>query len=181
MTGLGRAEYKGPSGGRRSVSPWETLAMIPSAVRRPAASRALLALGALLAVACGGAPKPVSFCIDIQATQDLNLYDGQAHAVALYLYPLRSTADFQRLTADEILSGASGPGMDPPRQITIGPGQVMPFQDVFPPMTTHVGLVADYYSRMGDFQGKRKVMLPASCGRFGSTRVTLSADGIRTQ
>jgi type VI secretion system VasD/TssJ family lipoprotein len=150
-------------------------------VPRPLLRRALAPLLALLWLACGGAPKPVSTCMDLVATQDLNLYDGQAHALSVYVYPLRSTGDFQRLTADEILGGGAGPGMDPPRQLTVGPGQVTPFQDVFPPMTTHVGIVADYYHRMGESQGERKVTVPAECGKFGGTRLTFAANGIQTQ
>jgi type VI secretion system VasD/TssJ family lipoprotein len=131
-------------------------------------------LPALLA-GCGGAPGPVSFCMDVQASSDLNFYDGQPHVVALYIYPLRSQADFQNLTVEELLGEASAPGMDPPRQITVGPGQTLPFEDVLPPMTTSVGLVADYYRRPGDPEGSRKLVLAAECGRFGRQAVTLSA------
>lgn len=155
--------------------------MSPFAAHRPLLRRALALSIGLFWLACGGAPKPVSTCMDLVATQDLNLYDGQAHALSVYVYPLRSTGDFQRLTADEILGGTTGPGMDPPRQLTVGPGQVMPFEDVFPPMTTHVGIVGDYYHRSGESQGERKVMVPASCKKFGGTRVTFSANGIQTQ
>jgi type VI secretion system VasD/TssJ family lipoprotein len=137
-------------------------------------------LAALLA-ACGGAPGPVSFCMDLQASTDLNFYNGQPHVVALYIYPLRSQADFQRLTVEELLSEGSAPGMDPPRQITVGPGQTLPFEDTLPPMTTSVGLVADYYYRPGDPEGTRKLVLAAECGRFGRQTVTLSARELTLQ
>ena len=35
------------------------------------------------------------------------------------------------------------PPCRPANMITVGPGETRPFEDVFPPMTTHVGLVAE--------------------------------------
>lgn len=143
--------------------------------RRP--HRLLLVVGLLplLSLACGGGAGPVSFCVNVQASNDLNFYNGQPHVVALYIYPLRSQADFTRLTVEELLSDVTAPGIDPPRQITVSPGQTLPFADTLPPMTTAVGLVADYYRRPGDSEGSRKAVLEASCGRFGKQKVTLSA------
>ncbi len=129
----------------------------------------------LVLMACGGTPKPAAFCMDVQATPDLNLYDGQPHVVVLYVFPLKSQSDFQRMTADELLGGATAPGIDPPRQITVAPGQRVPFEETLPPMTTDVGLVADYYRRPGDPEGMRKAVVAADCGMFGRTSVTLSA------
>ena len=156
--------------------------MLPSVVRCPRIRRALVLPFALVVLAaCGGAPKPVSFCMEIRATPDLNLYDGQAHAVALYLYPLRSTTDFQRLTVDELLGGATAPGIGPPRQITVAPGQRVPFEETLPPMTTQAGLVADYYRRPGDPEGTRKAVVAADCAMFGRTSVMLSARDMTVQ
>ena len=132
-------------------------------------------------MACGGTPKPAVFCMEIQASPDLNLYNGQPHVVVLYIFPLKSQSDFERLTADELLGGVTAPGIDAPRQITVAPGQRIPFEETFPPMTTQVGLVADYYRRPGDPEGTRKAVAAAECGMFGKTSVILSARDMTVQ
>jgi type VI secretion system VasD/TssJ family lipoprotein len=143
--------------------------------------RSAALLLSLVLVACGGTPKPAAFCMDIQASPDLNLYDGQPHVVVLYVFPLKSQSDFQRLTADELLGGVTAPGIDPPRQITVAPGQRVPFEETLPPMTTQVGLVADYYRRPGDPEGTRRAVVAADCAMFGRTSVTLSAREMAVQ
>lgn len=155
---------------------------MPTAARDPrSAVPLLLLLLSQLLLACGGAPKPVGFCADFSASQDLNFYDGQAHVVVVYLYPLRSQVDFQRLTPDELLAGAEAPAIDAPRQLTVAPGQSMPFQETLPPMTSHVGVLADYYVRPGEGEGNRKTVLPADCGRFGRSTVLLTAREVKVR
>ena len=70
-----------------------------------------LALALGLAVACSGPPKPRDVCLQVLASPNLNLYDGQAHAVTVYLYPLISPLGFEQARVDDLLEGASPPGV----------------------------------------------------------------------
>lgn len=145
---------------------------------------ALAAAAATLAVAsaCGGGPGPQEACLRFDSSPNLNLYDGQPHVVTLYIYPLSSTAGFQRATIDDLLGGATPYGvLGKPVHLTIAPGEVArEFEDLFPMETTHVGLVADYYRTAGDPEGTRRQVVEAKCGR-GKPKVTLSTKDMYVQ
>jgi type VI secretion system VasD/TssJ family lipoprotein len=149
---------------------------VPDRSRRPGAAVGLaLALG--LAVACGGAkmPKPREVCLQVQASPNLNLYDGQAHAVTVYLYPLISPLGFEQASVQDLLEGATPPGVaGPPVPITVGPGEQREFQEAFPQTAAYMGIVVDYYRAPGDPEGTRRAVVPAACGLFSSQSITLS-------
>jgi type VI secretion system VasD/TssJ family lipoprotein len=142
--------------------------------------RRTAALVAGLAFGCGGAPDPVGFCVDIQGARDLNVYDGQAHVVTLYLYALASSQGFRQLTADDLLGGAKPTGMleNEPRTLTVGPGQILAHADTLPPETREIGVVADYYRASGGSAGERKVVLPADCGMLFKPSLVLASSGL---
>lgn len=137
---------------------------------------ALAALALALAACGGGPPRGNRVCLAIQASPNLNLYDGQAHVVVLYLYPLENTLGFDRATVDDLLgsttklAGATGSRLE----LTVGPGQSLTFDETMPPLTSRVGVVADYYRAPGDPEGTRKAVVDAACGSFGKQKLSLS-------
>lgn len=142
--------------------------------------RAAAALGMLaLLPACASSNKPVEACVIFSASSNLNLYDGQPHALTVYLYPLASSQGFQQANVDDLLGGATPPGvLAPPSPITIAPGEEKrSFEDLFPSQTTEVGVVADYYRAPGDPEGTRTQVVPARCG-MRKPKLALSAKDI---
>jgi type VI secretion system VasD/TssJ family lipoprotein len=149
----------------------------PSRWRRAAGAGPGLALLLALATACGGAkmPAPREVCLEVQASPNLNLFDGQAHAVTIFLYPLVSPLGFQQASVQDLLDGASPPGVAAPRvSITVGPGEQLPFQEAFPQTAIYMGIVVDYYRGPNDPEGSRRAVVPATCGWFSSPTITLS-------
>jgi type VI secretion system VasD/TssJ family lipoprotein len=150
---------------------------LPGRRHRAAGAGPSLALLLALATACGGAkmPEPREVCLEVQASPNLNLFDGQAHAVTIFLYPLVSPLGFQQASVQDLLDGASPPGVAaPPVSITVGPGEQRSFQEAFPQTSTYMGIVVDYYRRPNDPQGSRRAVVPATCGWFSTPTITLS-------
>lgn len=157
----------------------------PDAHRRrrcDAAVRRALALGMLAAaglawVACASTPEPRKVCIRYTASPNLNLYDGQPHAVTVYLYPLATTAGFEQASVEDLLEGATPPGVaSSPVHFPVSPGQEGRFEDLFPGTTAQIGVVADYYRAPGDAEGTRRQVVPAKCGFFPPTLVLSPSD-----
>ena len=138
----------------------------------------VLAVGALaLGLAgCSSTPKPVEACLRVDASPHLNLYDGQPHVVTLYLFPLSSSVGFEQTSVDDLLGGATPPGVEgAPVHLSIAPGELKKtFEDSFPPATTQLGLVADYYRSPVDPEGSRVQIVPARCG-WRKPKLRLSA------
>lgn len=115
---------------------------------------------------CSSTPKPVEACLDVQASPSLNLYDGNPHAVTLYLYPLKSALGFRQMAVDDLLEGASIPNGEGIRvPISISPGEARSLTETYSPATQFVGVVVDYYRAPGDPEGTRKLIVEARCGR----------------
>jgi len=136
----------------------------------------LLCAGLLtLTLACaGGAPEPVQACLTLEGSENLNLYDGQAHAVTLYLYPLNSKLGFEEASIQDLLEGNEPAGsVGKPVPITIGPGEQREFNHALPPSAAFVGIVADYYRGPGDPEGERRIVVPAKCSFLRTKRITL--------
>lgn len=115
---------------------------------------------------CNSTPKPVEACLNIQASPNLNLYDGNPHAVTLYLYPLKSALGFQQMAVDDLLEGASIPNGEGTRvPVTINPGEARSLTETYSPATRFIGVIVDYYRAPGDPEGARKLIVEASCGR----------------
>ena len=127
-------------------------------------------------LACGGgATEPVRACLTVEASPNLNLYEGQAHAVTLYLFPLTGTLGFEQAGVPDLIGGLNPPGSAGPAiPITVAPGEKRAFEEALPPTAVHVGIVVDYYRDAGDEEGTRRIVVPAHCGWFSTTRVALS-------
>jgi len=137
----------------------------------------LLAL--LCLPACASRSRPTRACVVFSASSNLNLYDGQPHALTVYLYPLASSQGFEQANVDDLLGGATPPGvLAPPSPITIAPGEEKrTFEDLFPSQTTQIGVVADYYRAPGDPEGTRTQVVPARCG-MRKPKLALSAKDV---
>jgi predicted component of type VI protein secretion system len=112
----------------------------------------------------------------VTASRDLNLFDGQPHAVTLYLYPLVNPLGFQQLSVGDLLEGETPPGTEGrPVSVTFTPGETRSLEQPLPATAEHLGVVADFYRARGDPEGIRKLVVPARCG-FRTPRVTLTSD-----
>ena len=130
---------------------------------------------AVWGIACASTPEPREFCMRVNASPNLNIFEGQAHVVALYVYPLQSSLGFQQLSVGELLTGTSPSGAAGRHlQVTVAPGQELDFKESFPPSTREVGIVADYYRAPGDPEGQRKGVVKARCGWCSKAEITLA-------
>lgn len=111
----------------------------------------------------------------MRASPNLNSYDGQAHVVALHLFPLETVLGFEEAQAADLLAGVMPPGVTgSPLQLTVGPGEERGVEETLPPSARQLGIVADYYRASGDPPGTRKAVVPARCGLFRTPTVVLS-------
>lgn len=141
----------------------------------PLAWRLAAALGLALALgACAGSPEPTRACLTLEGSANLNLYDGQPHAVTLYLFPLTGTLGFEQASVQDLLEGLTPPGAaGPPVSITVGPGEEREFEEALPPSAVYLGVVADYYRAPGDPEGRRRAVVPAKCSMLSTQRISL--------
>jgi type VI secretion system VasD/TssJ family lipoprotein len=137
---------------------------------------AVAAAAALVgATGCASVTKPKEVCIKYEASPNLNIYEGQPHAVTIYLFPLAASAGFEQASVDDLLGGASPPGVvSAPVHFPVSPGQVGRFKDLFPGTTAQIGVVADYYRAPGDAEGTRRQVVAAKCGWFSTPKLVLA-------
>jgi len=125
----------------------------------------LLLLGAL---GCASSSAPKKACLVVESTETLNLYDGQPHSLTLFIYPLSDVEGFEQMHPDDLLAGARPAGVvAPPVPFTVEPSELeRTFQELVPPETTHLGVIADFERAPGDPEGERTRVVPARCGIF---------------
>lgn len=135
----------------------------------------LVAAALATSAGCASVTKPKEVCLKYEASPNLNIYEGQPHAVTIYLFPLAASAGFEQASVDDLLSGASPPGVvSAPVHFPVSPGQVGRFKDLFPGTTAQIGVVADYYRAPGDAEGTRRQVVAAKCGWFSTPRLVLA-------
>lgn len=132
---------------------------------------------AVCGAACmGGALKPREVCLRIEAGPSLNLFDGEAHALNLLIYPLTGPAGFEGAPFDDLVAGRGVQGATgPPMSLMLNPGEVREVREVFPPTTGYAGVVANYYHQGSDSPGNRRVVIEGKCSLFGMDEITLTA------
>jgi type VI secretion system VasD/TssJ family lipoprotein len=117
-------------------------------------------------------PAPRGVCLQLEASPRVNLYEGEAHAVVVYLFPLRSSDAFQDAEPAELLSGADVPGQSgPSADWTLLPGEVREIREPVQDGTERLGLIADFS------RGPRRVLLQVGCGREGRPRIVRLLSG----
>lgn len=129
--------------------------------------------------ACSSRPKPKEACLRLNAAANLNYHDNQAHTLTLLVYPLSSTVGFEQTAVEEMLDGATPPGVEgAPTQVAIKPGEEdRHFEELFPAETIFLGVIANYYRAPGDPEGRRTQVVPARCG-WRTPRLTLAAKDV---
>ena len=145
---------------------------------RLTAFAALAGLVAGLAVTgCASRTRAQKACLKMEASDNLNFHNGQAHVLTVYFYPLASSLGFEQANVDDLLGGETPPGvLAPPASSTIRPGEKgRQFEDVFPSQTKNIGVIADYYRSPGDTEGTRRAVVRARCGMVGKPKLVFSA------
>jgi type VI secretion system VasD/TssJ family lipoprotein len=116
-------------------------------------------------VGCASRGKPRKACAVFQASDNLNLYDGEPHPITVYVYALSSPAGFEQATVADLLEGdLPGGVLQPPVPITVSPDEKRSFSEMFPAETSQLGILADYYRAPGDPEGTRTQVVRARCG-----------------
>jgi type VI secretion system VasD/TssJ family lipoprotein len=141
---------------------------------------AMLAAVPLLAfglVSCmGGGDDPPEICLAIEASSNLNLFDGQPHVVVLYFYPLQNVMAFQATDMNDLLSGVRPPGMTGDVwETTVLPGEQRELRERLPRDTEYIGVLADFYGKPS------RTIVEASCGTFGQDVLVLSASDLQVK
>lgn len=114
-------------------------------------------------------------CLELAASEQLNLYDGQPHTTVVYLYPLQSRLGFEQMSVIDLLAGESPAGLVGSRlAVTVAPGETRDVEETLPARTSLIGLVADFYRAPGESEGARKAIVEARCG-FRAPRLVLSS------
>jgi len=122
-------------------------------------------LGQALVLGCASTPKPRKSCIVLEASEELNFYDGVPHPVTVYVYALATPEGFEGARPDDLLVGAKPAGvLQPPVPITVQPGEQHSVQELFPADTHQLGLLADFYRAPNDPMGSLTQVVPARCG-----------------
>ncbi|MEE3326678.1 MAG: hypothetical protein VX252_05060 [Myxococcota bacterium] len=146
-------------------------------LRAGAVTLLVFALSAMLS-SCAVREQVRRICIDVEASEDLNFYDGKTHTLTLLVYALSDGAGFKATPVSELLSGHRPSGvLEPPVPFTVEPATKTRLEEVFPAATRSVGILADYDREPGEAdEGSgilgRRVVLPARCG-FMTPRLKL--------
>ncbi len=123
------------------------------------------AIALLPLLGCASRSKPREVCVNLEASERLNLYDSTSHPITVYVYPLSSSSAFEQTSVGELLEDVVPQGVvAPPVPITVAPGEKRMFREMFPAETQQLGILADYYRAPNDPEGTRTVVLPARCG-----------------
>lgn len=119
---------------------------------------------------------PPEICLEVQATQNLNVFEGEPHVVVLYFYPLQTAASFQEADPYDLLNRIELAGQTgKPWETTILPGEQRVIEEMLPRDTALIGIVADFFS------GPGKVLIEPGCGPLGGGSVVLSSGDIQVQ
>ena len=119
----------------------------------------------------GGDKGPPHLCHELQASKQLNLFDGQAHVVVVHFYPLQNVTAFEAMSARDLIHGDKPAGVvGEPWQTTVRPGQTLKLAEQLPRDTAHLGIVADYY------RGPSRIVISASCDSDDAERVIALSD-----
>lgn len=120
---------------------------------------------ALLVAACGGGgfmgmggEDAGPLCIQLRASKQLNLFDGQPHALVVYFYPVSNVTGFEAMPVRDLIRGGKPDGLAGESwRTTVLPGQKLNLGEKVPELATHIAVVADYYA------GPSRVIVPTDC------------------
>jgi type VI secretion system VasD/TssJ family lipoprotein len=119
---------------------------------------------------------PAKLCLELQASKDLNLFDGQPHVVVVHFYPLQNVTAFEASSVRDLIRGEKPAGLaGEPWQTTVLPGQKLRVGEQLPKDTAQIGVVADYY------RGPSRVIASTTCESETGNVLVLSASEIAIQ
>ena len=145
--------------------------------RRTRAAIAAVCMSLTLS-ACAGTPKPAEVCLELEASENLNRFDGQPHVVVLLFFPLQNVSAFNQTDPVDLLNGVQPPGSTGDAwEVTLLPGETRNLEEKLPADTGFVGLVADFY------RGPSRTVVEASCGSLGlgGTKIVLSSNDLQVE
>ncbi len=133
----------------------------------------LIAVSLLLSPGCALRESVRRVCVDFEASEDLNAYDGRPQTLTLFVYALSDAKAFEAVDFSELMAGHLPEGvLEPPVAMTIQPEMKLRIEEIVPRATRSVGIVADYdrapasaLPEDGEGAGLR-VVIPARCGFF---------------
>lgn len=115
-------------------------------------------------------------CLAIEASPNLNQFDGAPHVVVLYFYPLQNLMAYRQTDPVELLNGERPPGLTgDPWETTVLPGVNRDLAEILPPNTRFVGILADFYS------GPSQAHVKADCPLFGKPTIVLTASDVQVR
>jgi type VI secretion system VasD/TssJ family lipoprotein len=127
-------------------------------------------------IGCAGGDDPPEMCLSIEASPNLNLFDGEAHVVVIYFYPLQNVMAFRAADTVALLDGTRPPGLTgDPWETTVFPGEARELREKLPRDTEFLGVVADFYG------GPSRTIVPVECSTFGQTAIVLSSSDVQVQ
>jgi type VI secretion system VasD/TssJ family lipoprotein len=152
-------------------------------VRKTAKRSRTAKLGAWVAVGLlgcgifgGGQPDPPEFCVELEASSNLNQFSGEPHLVVVHFFPLSNRKAFMSADLSALVTGEHG------LQTTgdvweeeMLPGQVKEMRETLPRDTLFIGLVADF------FRQPSRVTIEAECPTLGKPHVVLSASDLQVK
>ncbi len=130
-------------------------------------------LAALLLLGCASSPSPPEVCLTLEASPNLNQFDGSPHVVVVYFYPLQNLMAYRQTDAVELLDGGRPPGMTGDVwETTVMPGAIRDLEELLPQNTRYIGVLADFYS------GPSQAVVEAECPTFGKSTIVLTASDV---
>ncbi|MBW2281807.1 MAG: type VI secretion system lipoprotein TssJ [Deltaproteobacteria bacterium] len=131
---------------------------------------------AVLLLSCASSPSPPEVCLTLEASPNLNQFDGSPHVVVVYFYPLQNLMAYRQTDAVELLDGGRPPGMTGDVwEITVMPGATRDLEEVLPQNTRYIGVLADFYS------GPSQAVVEAECPTFGKPTIVLTASDVQVR
>ena len=144
-------------------------------MKRPRIRGALLLIAALL-VSCVSGGSPPEMCLALEASPNLNQFDGTPHVVVVYFYPLQNLMAYRQTDPVELLNGGRPPGMTgDPWETTVLPGAQRDLEEILPQNTRFIGILADFYN------GPSQAVVEADCPMFGKPTIVLTASDVQAR
>jgi type VI secretion system VasD/TssJ family lipoprotein len=125
---------------------------------------------------CNRPPEAARYCLQIEASAQLGMYENEPHSVLLMLFPLENDTAFKEANPVDLLRGKALPGSTGPGlPVPMAPKETRELRDLVDARTRFVGMVADFYG------GPQTALVEIGCKKKEQPRrLVLLADRIET-